>query len=170
MKHFIIFLLKPLSFLPALAIMYMIFTFSAQEGAVSSNLSYKVSHQIVTIGNQILDRNLSDGQINDYAERIHGPVRKLAHMSEYFILAVAVAFPLYVYRLRGFLLLLLAGSLCIGFAFLDEYHQSFVGGRSSSLRDVAIDDIGIFLGIMVVRIVCWSFLPHYKKHKKRNYV
>jgi len=166
MKRFFIFLLKPLSFLPALAIMYLIFTFSGQEGDISSHLSYRVSHQIVTIGNQILDKDLSDEQIDYYSEKIHAPVRKLAHISEYFILAVAVSFPLYVYRLRGFPLLLLAGSLCVGFAFLDEYHQSFVAGRSPSVRDVMIDSIGIFLGIMVVRIVCWSFLPRHKKHRR----
>jgi len=167
MKRFFILLLKPLSFLPALAIMYMIFTFSAQEGNISSNLSYNVSHKIVTIGDQILGKDLSDEQIDYYTERIHGPVRKLAHMSEYFILAVAVAFPLYVYRLRGLPLLLLAGTLCVGFAVLDEYHQSFVAGRSPSVRDVMIDSIGVFLGIMAVRIVCWMFLPHHKKPKRR---
>ena len=33
-------LLKPLSFLPALMLMYMIYSFSAQPGEVSSALSY----------------------------------------------------------------------------------------------------------------------------------
>ena len=40
-------LLKPLSFLPALLMMYIIFSFSAQPGEVSGNLSYKVSYEIV---------------------------------------------------------------------------------------------------------------------------
>ena len=40
-------LLKPLSFLPALLMMYIIFSFSAQPGEVSGNLSYKVSYKIV---------------------------------------------------------------------------------------------------------------------------
>ena len=42
-------LLKPLSFLPALMLMYMIYSFSAQPGEVSSALSYKVSYKIVPV-------------------------------------------------------------------------------------------------------------------------
>ena len=34
---------KPLSFIPAILIMYMIYSFSAQPGEVSSSTSYKVS-------------------------------------------------------------------------------------------------------------------------------
>ena len=50
-------LLKPLSFLPALCLMYMIFSFSAQDGATSSQLSYKVSYTIVETGGKILGEN-----------------------------------------------------------------------------------------------------------------
>ena len=39
---------KPLSFIPALLIMYMIYSFSAQPGEVSSSASYKVSESIVS--------------------------------------------------------------------------------------------------------------------------
>ena len=60
MKKFLILLLKPLSFLPALAIMYMIFSFSGQTGAVSSNISYKVSHKIVTVGSDLLGKDFSE--------------------------------------------------------------------------------------------------------------
>ena len=38
----------------------------------------------------------------------------------------------------------------------DEYHQSFVSGRSPSKRDVAIDSFGIFWGIILARIVGWT--------------
>lgn len=66
-----------------------------------------------------------------YIQKIQHPVRKLAHMTEYFLLAVSVSFPLYVYGVRGIWLLLLAGGFCVGFAALDEYHQSFVAGRGT---------------------------------------
>ena len=55
MKELITFVLKPLSFLPALAIMYIIYSFSGQTGEESGNLSYEVSVKIVEIGNQVLD-------------------------------------------------------------------------------------------------------------------
>lgn len=149
-------ILKPFSFIPALIIMYFIFSFSGQSGDVSGGLSFQVSHKIVTVADNLLDTNLSYDRIIHYAEKIHTPVRKAAHMTEYFCLAIAVSFPLYVYGLRGIPLMFIAGSFCIAFACGDEYHQSFVSGRSASKRDVFIDSIGVFVGIFVVRIVGWT--------------
>ncbi|MBQ8189181.1 MAG: VanZ family protein [Lachnospiraceae bacterium] len=146
-------LLKPLSFLPAIVVMVMIFRFSGQEGVDSSALSYKVSKVIVQVADEVLDKNLTEEQIEIYAEKYQYYVRKLAHFAEYFILAVSVAFPLYVYGMRGFPLVVFAGAFCIGFACLDEYHQSFVAGRVASKKDVVIDSCGAFLGIIVTRMV-----------------
>jgi VanZ family protein len=157
-KKLILFILKPLSFIPAIIMMYVIFSFSAQSGMDSGNLSYTVSHKIVEVGNEVMQKNLEDWEIDDVAQRIEYPVRKVAHMTEYFILAVTVALPFYVYGLRGFGLVLVAGLICVGFACGDEYHQSFVEGRGPSVKDVGIDSIGVFLGIMVVRVFCWTAL------------
>ena len=149
-------LLKPLSFLPALAMMYMIYTFSAQPGETSAELSYKVSEEIVRTVNTVTMQGWDDYTIQSYAGQTNGIVRKCAHVTEYFLLAIAVSFPLYVYGLRGILLMLLAGMICVGYAFVDEYHQSLVIGRASSTRDVAIDSIGIFFGIILTRLIGWS--------------
>ena len=170
LKRFIFFLIKPLSFMPMLAMMMLIFSFSSQTGVDSGQLSHKVSCKIVEVGSQILDKSLEDWQIEAYADKIEGPVRKLAHMTEYFILAITVALPFYVYGLRGFPLLLVAGIICVGFACTDEYHQSFVAGRGPSMWDVCIDSIGAFFGIMLVRIVCWTLLAPSRaiKHQKQR--
>ena len=98
-------------------------------------------------------KNLTDAQINVYTDKYHFYVRKLAHFSEYFLLAVTVSFPFYVYGMRGIWLMVFAGAFCVGFACLDEYHQSFVAGRTPTKRDVYIDSCGIFLGIILTRIV-----------------
>lgn len=153
-----LFILKPLSFLPAILMMLVIFNFSAQTGDDSGNLSYTVSHKIVSFGNEVLQKNMEDWEIDEKAYEIEYPVRKLAHMTEYFILAVAVSLPFYVYGLRGFGLMIVAGLICVGFACGDEYHQSFVDGRGPSVKDVGIDSIGVFFGIMAVRICCWTVL------------
>lgn len=158
MKQILFFFLKPLSFLPALLMMYLIFRFSAQTGEISGNLSYEVSYKIVEIGNEVLNKGLEEWEISNYAYEIEYPVRKLAHMTEYFLLAIALSFPFYVYGLRGFPLMLAAGLICVAFACGDEYHQSFVDGRGPSVKDVMIDSVGAFFGIMTVRIICWIFL------------
>lgn len=152
-KKLLRYLLKPLSFVPALLVMYLIFSFSSQDGAESARLSRRISQKVVVTADHVLDKEWSEEQIEAYTERIHYYVRKTAHVTEYFVLAVTVSFPLYVYGVRGIWLVLLAGTFCVSFAGLDEYHQSFVAGRGASVRDVAIDSIGVLPGILLVRIV-----------------
>ena len=148
--------LKPLSFIPAILMMYIIFVFSSQEADLSSSISHRVSVVIVKGTDYVFDLDLDDWKIEEYAGRIHGVTRKLAHMAEYFLLAVAVSFPLYVYGLHGLLLVLVAGVICVGYACTDEYHQAFVAGRAASWKDVGIDSVGVLIGIILVRIIGWT--------------
>ena len=148
--------LKPLSFLPAIALMYMIYSFSGEDAETSSGLSYKLSRKIVQTVNRISDQNWEDWQMDQKAGKLEFYVRKFAHMSEYFLLAVAVSFPLYVYGIRGLFLMILAFLICIAYAAGDEYHQTFISGRDGSFRDVGIDGIGILAGIILVRLFGWS--------------
>ena len=166
-------LFKPLSLLPALALMYMIYSFSAQPANSSSSSSYYVSRKLVQAVNTVSGQHWDDWEVEQYAAKIHGPMRKAAHITEYFLLAVAVSFPLYVYGVRGILLMLLAGIICVGYACGDEYHQSLVSGRSASLRDVAIDSIGIFFGVILTRLIGWSGRmaitgPAYERRQKKQ--
>lgn len=62
--------------------------------------------------------------------------------------------------------MLVAGLICVGFAAGDEYHQSFVDGRGPSKKDVMIDSIGVFAGIITVRIICWTFLTPFRIAKR----
>lgn len=112
-KFLLRFLLKPLSFIPALMMMYIIFSFSAQDGTASSNLSYKVTYKAVSAADRALDLELTDKQISRCIRKIHYYVRKLAHFTEYFLLAVSVSFPLYVYGIRGIWLVITGGILCV---------------------------------------------------------
>ena len=73
LKTFLRALLKPFSFVPALMMMYLIFSFSAQDGTASGNLSYKVSEIIVESANEAFELEWSDDQIDYYIERIHHP-------------------------------------------------------------------------------------------------
>lgn len=170
LKAFLRALLKPLSFLPALFMMYVIYYLSGQDGATSAGLSLKVSIKVVELASRIFDHQLSTDEIMQYADLIHFLIRKCAHVTLYFLLAVSVSFPLYVYGLRGIPLMLVAGGFCIAFACGDEYHQSLVEGRGPSKQDVMIDSIGVLTGVILVRIVGFIgrmtiFKPLSKKRK-----
>ena len=54
--------LKPLSFIPALLIMYMIFHFSGQEASQSSDLSYRISYKIVSTVDYLIDMGPEGGE------------------------------------------------------------------------------------------------------------
>lgn len=166
------FFIKPLSFIPALIMMYIIFSFSAQTGTASSNLSYKVSHKVVSIADNALDLELTNQQISRCIQKIHFYIRKLAHFTEYFLLAVSISIPLYVYGIRGIWIVLTAGILCSGFAALDEFHQLFVQGRSASVRDVIIDSCGACIGILFVKMFGYigrkTIFEPFRKHKMQK--
>ena len=68
-------------------------------------------------------------------------LRKGAHMTEYAVLGLLL--------LRALGRELPAFALGIAYAITDEIHQHFVRGRHASPVDVAIDGIGLALGMLV---------------------
>ena len=138
--------IKPLKFLPALIIMCLIFYFSAQPSDTSSEVSNTLTVQFVSVWGQLTHKNWLEEQILAHAEVLEHYVRKLAHMTEYFILAVSIAFPLYSHKIRGWRMVLFTSLFCAAFAGSDELHQAFVPGRYPSVSDVGIDSLGAFLG------------------------
>jgi len=155
LKKTLRYLLKPLSFLPALCVLYFIFYMSSQDGTASGGLSYEVSKVIILAYNKLFAKGYPNEILNQLIWQIHPLVRKTAHFTEFFVLAVTVAFPLYVYRIRGIFLFLTGGIFCVMVAFLDEYSQSFVTGRSPAFRDVLIDSAGVLCGILLTQILCY---------------
>lgn len=82
--------------------------------------------------------------------------RKAAHFSEF-----AAATLLLYATLRSFVPRwipcrcgALSGLVCVAYAFLDEFHQVFVPGRTPSLTDVFIDSCGVIA--MLALIACWQ--------------
>jgi len=74
---------------------------------------------------------------------IHGAIRKLAHVSEYAILAILWWRPLADWppsRRRA--PLWLAFGIVVAWAGLDEFHQSLVDSRTGSAADVILDASG----------------------------
>ena len=163
MKYFLLyikqtlrFVIKPLSFVPAIIMMCLIFSFSGQDADTSSELSLQVGIKVFSVANETFDKGWSSKKIEQLSEASQYYIRKTAHFTEYLILAITVAFPLYVFGIRGPWLVILAGSFCIAFAGLDEYHQSFVAGRSPQKKDVLIDSCGVIIGVIMTRIIGWT--------------
>ncbi len=73
-------------------------------------------------------------------------LRKLAHVTEYLILTLLLLRALR--RSEVALALPVAIAAALAYAASDEWHQSFVPGRTATPRDVAIDGIGIALAAL----------------------
>ena len=73
-------------------------------------------------------------------------LRKLAHVAEYLVLTL-----LLVRALRRSILgtaVPVAMAAALVYAAGDEWHQSFVPGRTATARDVAVDGVGIALAAL----------------------
>jgi VanZ family protein len=70
-------------------------------------------------------------------------VKKSGHVLGYFLLALACWHGLGWEKNRWWL----AWVIAVLYSFIDEYHQSFIPGRSPALTDVAIDCFAAGLGL-----------------------
>jgi VanZ family protein len=78
-------------------------------------------------------------------------VRKIAHFSEYAVLFLVstFAFRRLWSNLSAGWIALVCLALCVAFAAGDEFHQSFVPGRTPLVSDVLLDSFGaLFAGFL----------------------
>lgn len=160
-----------ISFLALLGWTAMIYAFSAQPSTESAEVSGRVSYRIVEGVNGVLHLELTEEQMEEQARRIDFPVRKMAHMTEYAILAVLFLFTVtfrenpegarHMSRLFRY-------ACALGFVVLaasaDELHQRFVPGRAGRVVDVLIDTCGGFLGLLVV----FGLATWYNRQKRKK--
>lgn len=136
-----------MTWLPSIFMMLTIFGFSSNQGEASAGQSIRVVEWAVDIVEDMTKQDFSEEERELWYERIHTPIRKMAHMAEYMIFAFTIAFPLYFFHNRSKKLILKTSIFCMGYAVFDEIHQVFVPGRAGKAADVLIDSIGIWLGI-----------------------
>ena len=146
---------RALSFLPALAMLLIIFSFSAQTGTQSGGLSQAVSQWIVRRWNQLIGGSLAPDIIAAQAKAIEFWVRKAAHMTEYALLCWSVSLPFFAWGIRPKLRIPLTPLICAAVAASDEFHQSFVAGRGPSVRDVGIDTLGALCALGILELIRW---------------
>ena len=147
-----------LSLLAVLAVMALIFVFSAQTGEQSGRTSGHIVTAILRIIVPELDQRTPAEQ-----ERIYHfcslLVRKGAHFSVFALLGVTLMLHITALRQRftvkcGWLW---AWGIGILYAGSDEFHQTFVSGRGPALLDVGIDSCGVIAGVLLV-LLCRRLL------------
>ena len=137
MKRTTVFLI--LSWAAVFLWMALIFSFSAQPSDESSAVSSPFVRAYLFLLHPEYE-DLSPGDRFALEENASFLVRKTAHFSIYTVLG---ALPAAKLRIP---LAFLAGAL---YAVSDEFHQSFVPGRSCEIRDMTIDSAGVLLGVLL---------------------
>ncbi|MBQ8800351.1 MAG: VanZ family protein [Lachnospiraceae bacterium] len=179
--------LRYCSVLPALVILFLIFGFSAQDGETSGSFSFRICCAILSFADRLFSWNLAEPAFYSHAESMQFLVRKAAHVTEYFFLALSIFLPLRVlvfhkpkcslacssanatpvqattsnrhHCIAPVLLTFLLSVIC---AALDEFHQTFVPGRCGSPTDVLVDSVGILFACSTL-LFCY-----YRKLKSKN--
>ncbi len=149
------FLLKLLSLVPTILLLFLIFGFSAQDGESSGSLSFEISLFLVKLASPFLPTAMSEEVLLERAELIHYFVRKAAHMTEYFLLTLSLQLPLAAWFSNKFapkLRIVIGFAATVLFAALDEFHQTFVPGRSGNFTDVCIDSTGALIASLCLLV------------------
>ena len=128
--------------------MIIIFKFSNQQGDISYGISYKVTNLLESL------------KISEYIPLINNSlsytVRKIAHITLYFILGILISsstifiMKLKKTQIKGYTIFLISSTICFVYACLDEFHQTFIDGRTGKFSDVGVDAIGFITSILIV--------------------
>ena len=130
--------------------MFIIFGFSNQKGDDSAGLSEKVSYRIIKTSSDLRNEQVSESELWKRAKKIEYPVRKLAHMSEYAIMAMLWFFAIISYGIKRKAAYIAPVLIVFLYACTDEIHQLFIDDRSGKFTDVLIDTSGALLMMLVI--------------------
>lgn len=146
--------------------MIVIYIFSSKPAEISGQSSLAVADYIYSTYENITRQEVVGIERIDLLKTLDHIIRKGAHITEYAMLLLAIAWPLWISRprLRGLKLALIAIGMTVLYAAIDEFHQTFVPGRSGEIRDILIDLIGACIGYFVfLIIVAYSKYSHRTK-------
>lgn len=97
---------------------------------------------------------LSSSSTLPHPESISGATFSImGHFGVYFVLGITLWWALGAIRIPAQSRLLLAWAGAVLYGMTDEWHQSFVPGRTPDIRDIVTDAIGAAVGLLVVSLV-----------------
>lgn len=156
----------PLTLIPVVLMMGLIFAFSAQTGEDSGALSGEITRWVLCTVMPDWE-NIPAQEQEHLLDTLGLVIRKLAHFSEYAVLGVFLMLHLRQIEKRAKVRSswLIAWGVGTVYAASDELHQSFVGGRGPAVTDVCIDSSGVIAGVTVLLV-----LASLRKRRKEKHI
>jgi len=160
--------LKYISWLPAILMMVIIFSFSSKPAVTSAENSLTIANGILTTFEKISNVEIQEAIRIQRLNSIDFIVRKGAHCFEFAVLAASIAFCFWTWGKRGKLLLVMSIVFSAVYATTDELHQLFVPGRSGQIKDVCIDTTGAIIGTLIFYFIVTIYWNAKKKHMDKK--
>lgn len=132
-----------------------IFFMSNMDTNESNDKSKKTINEIIekaveTTNNWgITDKHPSNNKMKQVIDKLNKPLRKVAHASEYLILTILLIVALTNSGINGKKTFIIAILICFLYACTDEYHQTFIKGRTGQFTDTLIDTLGGIVGCSI---------------------
>ena len=152
-----------LSWMLVIAVAALIFFFSSVDGPASMKMSEGLTFWFMRLFHPDYDMLTPEKQQEIYKLFVF-IVRKAAHFTEF--AAFGASLMLLLHELcvrRGVLWSWVIGTLYAG---TDEFHQYCIGTRTPTLRDVAIDSVGVLFGSLVIVFLFFLVARILEKKKK----
>ncbi len=158
-----------------LAVLWMVVIF-AQSAKVADESQQLSSEVIEAFGEHFIPEyeEWDEAKKEDFVETYSFPVRKAAHMTEYAILSILLFLGLYVEKENGVSgtkeikglnrgkSMIISWLTATIYAATDEFHQTFVAGRSGELRDICFDAVGALIGVFLA-ILIYNVIKYLEK-------
>lgn len=147
----------------------VIFFMSSMDTNESNGKSKTIINDVVeksvetTNGLGITDKHPSKSKMEQIIDKLNYPLRKVAHASEYFIFTILILIALKNSGVNGIKMFVIALIICFIYACTDEYHQTFVNGRTGQFSDALIDTLGGLISCLM-----YSFIIEINKFRKKH--
>lgn len=151
------------SFLLLVSWMGLIFWFSSKNSTESSATSGGLLNWLINIFYRDFDL-LTEAKQTAFLTVATVWIRKGAHAFIYMILGVFAFLNVASLRkIRLLVRLFMGWGFCILYAVSDEWHQTFISGRSGEIRDIIIDSLGALIGLLFCLFFVGLFSRIYSK-------
>lgn len=118
-----------------------------------------------TDDNQNIETN-NESQVNKNTANLNELdyiIRKNAHGFLYMTLAIFVGAAIFSFNKKGKDAIIYILFVCLFYAVTDEFHQSFVLGRTSLVSDILVDFMGSLIGLFIFYLLYYKIFKVYER-------
>lgn len=140
---------KYISWVPVVIIMVTIFLFSSKPAVISQESSLLITRAIVNAYENITNVTIETSNRLQVLSSLDHVVRKTAHFLEYAALAASLVLHFTIWKVEVRRKLIFSILITSVYAMTDEFHQTFIPGRSGQVSDMLLDSCGGITGALL---------------------